>query len=232
MGAKRAKTKAVAKPGRPARLLEPGIKKAILDTLRVGVPISIACQASGIAEQSYRNWINRGHAEHEARSSGVDADGNDYDPDPDEDPYVEFYLEVIQARSAAAIRNMGIVQAAAQGGQIIENSKKRYKNDDGEWVEEETVKRTAPDWRAATWYLEKSHRSEFGKDATQVELTGAGGGPIEVNLTPPEDLAKRLAEHLAAGGVNLRELGASDAADDEEVLDVDSDDVHEAILVE
>jgi hypothetical protein len=231
MGAKRPKTRVPAKPGRPARLLEPGIKKAILDTLRVGVPISIACQASGIAEQSYRNWINRGHAEHEARATGYDAEGNAVEPDPDEDPYVEFYLEVIQARSAAAIRNMGIVQAAAQGGQIIENSKKRYKNDDGEWVEEETVKRTAPDWRAATWFMEKSFRSEFGKEATQVEITGAGGGPIEVNLTPAEELAKRLADHLAAGGVSLAALNSANT-DDSDVLELGEEDVHEAELVE
>ncbi|HEY1178470.1 MAG TPA: hypothetical protein VGF17_20125 [Phytomonospora sp.] len=216
MGARRRTSHQIANPqgGRKPRLLEPEVRKTIIDAIALGVPVTIACQGAGIAEQSYRNWLNRGCAEHEARADDT------YEPDPAEDLYVDFYLEVQQSRSQAAFRNVGIIQKVAQGGTVTERTVETYTDREGNEVTKETVKRQAPDWRAASWYLERAHRSEYGKDAAVVEISGPGGGPVEFT-SPEEELAHRLTEFIAAQ--QTLELAASDTTDDE---------VHDAELVE
>lgn len=218
MGAKRKPTKRITKPqgGRPARLIEPAVRDTLIDAIELGVPVSIACQGVSIAEQSYRNWLRRGLTEHENRAS----DG--YEPNDAEQPYVEFYEAIQHARVKAATRNVHAIQKAAQGGSITEKATKRYRDHEGNDVVEEVVKRTAPDWRAAAWYLERSHRSEFGKDSTHhVELTGADGGPVQIegDGTPADDLSRRLSEHLAAGFIALNAAQTHEADDDAETVD-------------
>lgn len=206
--------------GRPPRLLEPEVHQNVIKALELGVSINLACQAAGIAEQSYRNWLHRGRAEHEARSHP------DHEPQRAEEPFVRFYLDVLAARSKAAARNMGIIQSVARGGAVTERTVRRYTDHSGNEVEEETVRRTAPDWRAAAWYLERSHRSEYGRDALTVELTGPQGATGDPDTQGPEptpagDLAARLADHLAAGVAQLAPAPtpAASSSDDGDVVD-------------
>lgn len=48
----------------------------------------------------------------------------------------------------------------------------------------------APDWKAAAWMLERRYRDEYG--TRQVEVTGAGGGAIEVEVATVETLVARV----------------------------------------
>lgn len=208
------------KGGRPARLLDPNVHETIVKAIELGVPISIACQGVGIAEQSYRNWLHRGADENEKRA----VDG--YEPHDTEQPYVDFFLAITEARSKAATRNIGLIQKVAAGGIVTEKTTRKYRDAEGNLVEEETIKRTAPDWRAAAWYLERSHRSEYGKDATVVELTTtATAGEAPADASPAGDLAARLEAHIAAG---VPQLTAAQV----DITSGTDDDVYDAEVVE
>jgi hypothetical protein len=74
-------------------------------------------------------------------------------------------LDTIErARAVAEIRNLQIVQAAAQGGE----------NND-------------PDWRAATWFLERAYPKKWGRQE-RLELSGRNGEPINVAIDTKQAL--------------------------------------------
>jgi hypothetical protein len=208
-------------PGRPSKLLDPQIVKTLVEALRLGVPVSIACQGSGVSESAFYGWMQRGWAEQEERTNP------DYVPNPDEQPHLDLFLTVTKARSEAAMRNVGLIQKAAQGGAVIEETTKKYRDHSGEQVEEKTLKRTGPDWRAAAWYLERAHRSEFAKGAEQVEISGPGGGPVSISGEEIDRLSAKLTLHIEQATVAAIE--ASRRPEDE---DGEGEDVHEAEMVE
>ena len=100
-------------------------------------------------------------------------------------------------RARAAVRAVTLIQRASVGGAVTEESTKKYRDESGQLVEETTVKRTAPDWRAAAWYLERQHPLHFGRQATQVEVSGPGGGPIDVRVDAA-DLAAKVRANIEA----------------------------------
>lgn len=58
----------------------------------------------------------------------------------------------------------------------------------------EQVRRAMPDsWQAAAWWLERTAPNEYGR-ANRMIVTGADGGPVEVNVTARDELVARLDE--------------------------------------
>lgn len=218
MGAKR-RPATNPQGGRPSKLMQPEVADNLVKAIELGVPIYIACQGVGISDQTFRNWLHRGQLEQENRDAG-------HDPDDAEDPYFQLYRQVIEARVKAATRNVAVIQKAAQGGTIIEETTRTITTPNGDVVEEKTVKRQAPDWRAASWYLERSHRGEFGRDATQVEITtsATSAAALAEQERPPtleEELAARLARHLSEGAITLALPGGSSEPEDDDIVDAE-----------
>lgn len=81
-------------------------------------------------------------------------------------PYKEFREAVLGARAEAEARMVMVVQRAANDGS----------------------------WQAASWYLERTHQAKYGKQ-NRVELTGAEGGAVKLDLTVDE-LENRIASIL------------------------------------
>lgn len=157
----------------------------LLNAVQDGTPVTYAATAAGIGPATFHRWMARGEGE-QAR---VDAGGA---PDPAEAPYRLLWEQVTQARAAVACANAAVVRRVAEGGYVVKE--RRYRDSaTGEIVTETDY--APPDWRAASWMLERSFRREFGRPA--VEVSGPDGGPVSVeHAVPPEvaDIARRLQE--------------------------------------
>lgn len=179
------------KGGRPTLLTE-DVEERLLAAVRVGSPVELSCQHAGISPSVFYKWMKLGREEHEAIADGEE-------PTEDYAAHLALFEGVTKARADAAVRNVTHVQKSAAGGYVTEEVTRKYRDPEtGKIIEETTVKRASPDWRAAAWYLERSHQAHFSKAAEQVEVTGEGGGPVQVSVDA-RDLAKRLQEHIEAG---------------------------------
>ena len=97
--------------------LTPNIKKEIVGYIEAGNYIEVACGAVGIHKDTYYEWIKKGNA--------------------GKQPYADFADAIKKATDKAEIRNVVVIQKAAQ-----EN------------------------WQASAWYLERKHPDRWGKKET------------------------------------------------------------------
>jgi hypothetical protein len=144
----------------------------------------------------------RGSGRPRLLSEEVDAREAGAKPDPAEEEYAALFEKVRTARATAAARAMMNIRRVADGGIVTKVTTRRFRDSvTGEIVEEIVEDRTAPDWRADAWYLERQHRDAYGKDATlAVEITGLGGVPAgaEEGAVDLAALAERLDRSLFA----------------------------------
>jgi hypothetical protein len=133
--------------GRPTKCT-PELTEEFAKLLRAGNYFECACGYCGITMKTGYNWLNWGEEALEA------ADGIEEDvPEGNQRAYAHFFHTTQVAAHSAEIRNVALIQQAAQGG--------------GEG-----------DWRAAAWWLEKRYQKRWGMKTEQHELTGANGAPL------------------------------------------------------
>ena len=180
----------------------------------MGIAVDLAAEAAGVSRSTFMGWMARGRDESLAREAGEK-------PDDQEGRYLELYERVRSARAAAAVRAMANIRRVADGGVVTKVVTRRMRDSaTGQIVEETTEDRTAPDWRADAWYLERQHPEHYGKDASvSLEVTGAGGGPVQIeNSAHVEALAARLSESLHAI-TYPDQLEPGDDVQDAEIID-------------
>lgn len=133
--------------GRPTKLT-PKVQEDIVTAIRAGNYAEIAAKYAGIDESTYYRWMSQGE--------GEDAPA----------PYKEFRKAVENAKAASEIRNVALIQQAANNGT----------------------------WQAAAWYLERTAYSRWGRH-NKVEVTGAGGGAVQFDFSI-EELEAKVAKAL------------------------------------
>ncbi len=117
-------------------ILTSELQDNIVQALRGGNYLDDAARYAGVAERTVYQWIQKGRMAREALEDGVEPTANEL-------LYIQFAQAVEKARSDAVVRNLTIIQKAANDGQ----------------------------WQAAAWYLERTNPRKWGRYET-VEVTG------------------------------------------------------------
>lgn len=171
-----------------AKLLTAEVEARLIEATRMGLSVEEAAMNAGISRSTFLRWRRTGSNELADRENGAE-------PNPDNDQFVEFFEKTEQARANAAFQYVYDIRRASRGG--IVTTHRKFDPHSGKVIEETVT--TPPDWRAAAWYLERQHRKAYGKEGhLEVELTGAGGGPVAIDNKGAEDLSTRLGKSLFA----------------------------------
>lgn len=186
-------------------LLTPEMEERILGHLRKGAAIAHVAAAVGIHPATFHDWMRRA-------DNAVLAHQESGEPVPEtEELFVAFAEKVTQARGEGAVGATELVRKAANGGAVIRETTRRYRNEDGEMVEEVEIVRAPPDWRAAAWWLERAHRAEFGKNAADE----AGDHGTGLTSSALDDLARRIRANMTR--LSTQEITAGTVLDGEVV---------------
>ena len=126
---------------RPHKLDEDKIAR-VVEALRAGNYMETAAAYAGISKSILYKWLANGReVRQKVAKGGIASDL--------EAKQLELLDAVEKARAEAEVRNVHLIQQAAQGGT----------------------------WQAAAWFLERSHPGKWGR-REKVEMSGPDGGPI------------------------------------------------------
>jgi hypothetical protein len=184
------------------------------------VPVDDSASYAGIGRTTFLRWCQTGR-DVLAKVEEAAERGQEYEPDPyTEEPYYQLWLDIDSARAKAVVGSVLNVQRAAVGGFVTKEVTRRFRDPvTGQVVEETTVDKQPPDWRAASFLLTHgSSRAAWIKAPQAVEHTGAGGGPIEHTLVDAEALANRVQANMLAAR-EAQVAGALTSGEDEGVLE-------------
>lgn len=148
--------------GQPAGLkFDEKRAERILGFVRGGSTHEAAARAAGIHPATMYRWLERG------QRAGA----------PHNDRYKVFADAFEQADAEFEVVHVGLMSRAARGGDVIEERTVTRK--DGSTVR--IVRRAAPDWRAGQALLRARRPQDWG-DRQAIEISGPGGGPIEMDV--------------------------------------------------
>lgn len=204
------------KVGQPSKLTD-RTEDAILHAVLEGNHLTTAAAAAGISQRTLYRWVEIANDVEEAIESGKPYDVHGL-------RYLQFRQRLEDARAQAEMRAVKVVHRQMEGGYLIHE--KPLQDVNGEPVRDNNgeilVERTyaQPDGRLALSYLGRSRPNQWGQSATnRVELTGGGGGPVQVEHTEKSHI-ESLAERLAAVAEQIRAEDAEDG-ESEEIYDVE-----------
>lgn len=190
--------------GQPSKLTD-RTEDAIIHAVLQGNHLTTAASAAGIGHRTLYNWLERADAVDQAIEEGKPYDENSL-------RYLQFRQRLADARAQAEMRAVQVIQTSMAGGHLVKETPLQNINGDlvygphGEVMYDRTY--TAPDGRLALSYLGRSRPMEWGQNtANRVELTGQGGGPVQV---------EHSGDQIASLSARLEQVLADRRAEDEE----------------
>ena len=142
-------------------LADPDTRRRYLDAISNGAPLSHAAVFAGINISTVWRALRRAEEADAKLATGETLTSDDK-------LCQGFAAEVKTARAAVAVRNVALVQQAAEGGYLLRHRTLRNGTVEREYAQ--------VDWRAAKWLLEMSFKGEFTASSPPVELDSLGGG--------------------------------------------------------
>lgn len=123
------------------------LTEQISNILRAGNYVDTAAKMAGVPRSTLYRWLTLGDKASMKLDEGEELDRN-------EQLYYNFAAAVDKARAAATVRNVALIQQAAQAGS----------------------------WQASAWWLERTDPEKWGR-RMQTQIVGANDGPVKVNIT-------------------------------------------------
>jgi hypothetical protein len=162
-----------------------------VEAFRSGAFMQDAAARIGWPVATLRQWLKVGA---EAVSAVAQGKVRAHELTPHQRQCAELHQRTVRAETDARMMMLALVQQQAAGGHTRTETTIRTVNGQAT----ETTTRTivaAPDARAASWLLAHRWPEDFARRS--IEVTGAGGAPIEVDV---RSAAERLAEVIEAAG--------------------------------
>lgn len=161
--------------GRKSKLT-PETHDTIVKAVRAGATFENAAQAAGIDESTLYKWLR-------------EAERNEAP-----DWKIQFHQDLYRARAEVEVRVVAAsVMKSAIGGYELERT--TITKPDG--TVEERVKYAPADGRVGLDFLARRDPARWAR-RNAVEVSGPGGGPVQVQAATIQDLSVRLHEELAA----------------------------------
>lgn len=187
------------KRGQPTKLT-PERQQRMVQLKNLDVPTVEACKSLGIGQSTHYGWVERGREERARLESNPRAR-----PRESERPYAEYSEAIEKAEADAHIRSLGIIHAAARGGQDVETHSVEVLNPDGSVKEVRTItKKSQPQWQAAAWHLERRYPHLYAR-TYKGEITGKDGGPVEGVMMTADEYKAFVRENISRAS-HLKEL--------------------------
>lgn len=145
--------------------------KLITDALRDGKSRGEAARLAAIGRRTLYDWLAKGKTQ---TPEGVDAYADD--------EYGNLVQEVEHAEAEWEQTLLDQIRDAASGAHTNRFGERQHS------------------WQAAAWILERRWPERYAKrDPLKVELTGAGGQPVEIAQQSPEaqDAARQFLRHAS-----------------------------------
>ena len=137
-------------------LLNPQVQETIVNAVRIGSYLDDAAMLAGVSRGTLFRWLAEGRDASEKADAGEEL--------TEREQLVRDFCDAVEkARADAMLRNIGVIQTAAQNGT----------------------------WQAAAWYLERTNPKKWGRHDT-VEISGTDGGAIQVEISAKETLRAKF----------------------------------------
>lgn len=163
--------------GRPTSLT-PEVTKVLTDARRAGLPLWQCAHFAGVSNSAFTEWRQRGDLD--VAEKRLDT------------PFAILVQGLEKAKADMVAASLLRIQQAGRGGAVLEETTTTTTNADGSTTTTTKRKVAQPQWQADAWLNERTQPEDFGRTYQSVELSGKGGGPVQVANTWA-DLAK-LAE--------------------------------------